>query len=70
MGLWLLKIFHSFSAGTVFIRQILTYKDGPRTERGNVLSLKTVYMRFKVNFRQNTTRILISSNNSSGDVFH
>ena len=27
------KYFDSFSARTVFIRQILTYKDGPRTER-------------------------------------
>ena len=40
------KCFNYFSAGTVFIRhnltspdvsrrQIVTYKDGPRTERGN-----------------------------------
>ena len=33
--LWVydLKYFTSFSAGTFFIRQNLTYKEGPRTER-------------------------------------
>ena len=38
MLLWvygIYKCFNSFSAGTVFIRQIMTYKDSPRTERGN-----------------------------------
>ena len=29
------KYFNSFNAGTVFIRQILMHKDGPRTERVN-----------------------------------
>ena len=29
------KYFNSFSVGTVFIRQILTYKDGPHTERAD-----------------------------------
>ena len=30
------KNLNSFSAGTVFIRQILTYKDGSRTDRVTV----------------------------------
>ena len=30
------KYFISYRAGIVFIRQILTYKDDPRTERVNV----------------------------------
>ena len=29
------KYFNAFSAGTVFIHQTLTYKDGPRAERVN-----------------------------------
>ena len=29
------KCFNPFSSGTIFIRQNLTYKDGPRTERVN-----------------------------------
>ena len=36
------KDFNYFSAGTVFIRQIITYKDGPRTERLTIYEIKGI----------------------------
>ena len=45
------KYFNTFSAGTVFIRQNLTYKDGPRAEKVNFArlaydSVQIVYLIF------------------------
>ena len=37
------KLFYSFTAGTVFRRQILTSQDGPRAERVNTIAINITF---------------------------